>query len=96
MKKILLICNESVTVINFRREIIQFLKKENWDVFVICGDDKYFGKERCKNDLLVQKLHLHAYKIDLSSVYKKKMVVKAKLPDYFKESIKALGLNFKE
>ncbi len=62
----------------------------------ICGDDKYFGKERCKNDLLVQKLHLHAYKIDLSSVYKKKMVVKAKLPDYFKESIKTLGLNFKE
>ena len=62
----------------------------------ICGDDKYFGAERCKNSLIAQKLHLHAYKIDLSSVYGKKMVVKAKLPDYFKESLKTLGLNFKE
>ena len=44
MKKILLICNESVTVINFRREIIQFLKKEEWDVSVICGDSKYKDK----------------------------------------------------
>ena len=62
----------------------------------ILGDDKYFGKERSKNDLFSKKLHLHAYKIDLSSVYGKKKVVKAKLPDYFKESIKVLGLNFRE
>ena len=62
----------------------------------ILGDDKYFGNERDKNALFSKKLHLHAYKIDLSSVYGKKMVVKAKLPDYFKESIKVLGLNFKE
>ena len=62
----------------------------------ILGDDKYFGKERGKNDLFSKKLHLHAYKIDLSSVYGKKMVVKAKLPDYFKESINVLGLDFKE
>lgn len=62
----------------------------------ICGDDKYFGSERCKNSLIANKLFLHAYKIDLSFIYGKKMVVKAKLPDYFKESLKTLGLNFKE
>lgn len=62
----------------------------------ICGDDKYFGGERDKNALVARKLHLHAYKIDLSSVYGKKMVVKAKLPDYFKDSLNSLGLNFKE
>lgn len=62
----------------------------------ILGDDKYFGTERVKSSLFINKLHLHAYKIDLSSVYGKKMVVKAKLPDYFKDSLKTLGLNFKE
>ena len=62
----------------------------------ILGDEKYFGNERIKDAMFQRKLHLHAYKIDLSSIYGKKMVVKAKLPDYFKESIKTLGLNFKE
>lgn len=62
----------------------------------IWGDDKYFGSERGKSDIITNKLHLHAYKIDLSAIYNKKMVVKAKLPDYFKESLKTLGLNFKE
>ena len=62
----------------------------------IWGDDKYYGTERDKSNLLVQKLHLHAYRIDLSSVYGKKMVVKAKLPDYFMESLNILGLSFKE
>lgn len=62
----------------------------------IWGDDKYFGNARDKNKLLSLKLHLHAYKIDLSSVYGKKMIVKAALPSYFKESLDTLGLNFKE
>lgn len=62
----------------------------------ILGDDKYFGMERCKSSLFINKLHLHAYKIDLSFVYGRKMVVKAKLPDYFKDSLKTLGLSFKE
>lgn len=62
----------------------------------IWGDDKYYGKEREKNNLLIQKLHLHAYKIDLSSVYGKKKIVKAKLPDYFRESLETLGISFKE
>ena len=62
----------------------------------IIGDDKYFGKERDRSKMFADKLHLHAYQIDLSSVYGKKMVVKAKLPDYFKESLKTLGMDFKE
>lgn len=62
----------------------------------IYGDDKYFGSERCKNSLIAHKLHLHAYKIDLSSVYGRKMVICAELPNYFKESLKTLGMNFKE
>lgn len=62
----------------------------------ILGDGKYFGTEREKNDLFANKLHLHAYQIDLSAVYGRKMVIKAKLPVYFRESLKTLGLSFKE
>lgn len=62
----------------------------------ILGDDKYFGLKRYRLQNLSQKLHLHAYQIDLSSVYRKKFVVKAPLPDYFKEDIRFLGLNFRE
>lgn len=62
----------------------------------IAGDGKYFGEVREKNSLFANKLYLHAYKIDLSSVYGKKVIIKAKLPDYFRESLKTLGLNFKE
>lgn len=62
----------------------------------ILGDSKYFGQTRKRFPELSSKLHLHAYKIDLSPVYNKKLVVKAPLPDYFKNDIKFLGLNFKE
>ena len=62
----------------------------------ILGDDKYFGLKRYRLQNLSQKLHLHAYQIDLSSVNSKKFVVKAPLPDYFKEDIRFLGLNFRE
>ena len=62
----------------------------------IMGDGKYFGTEREKSNLLANKLHLHAYKIDLSSFYGKTKIIKAKLPDYFRESLSSLGLNFKE
>ena len=41
----------------------------------IAGDDKYFGKERVRLSGVGDKLHLHAYKIDLSCLYNKKMVV---------------------
>ncbi len=62
----------------------------------ILGDDKYFGSQRCRIPEMSQKLHLHAYQIDLSLVYHEKMVVKAPLPDYFRKDIKFLGLDFKE
>lgn len=62
----------------------------------IAGDDRYFGRERDKSKIFANKLYLHAYKMDLSFVYGKKMVVKAELPDYFKGSLEGLGLNFKE
>lgn len=62
----------------------------------IVGDDKYFGNERIKPTNLNTKLHLHAYKIDLSAIYNKKLVAKAPMPDYFKQDISFLGLEFKE
>ena len=61
----------------------------------IVGDGKYFGTERENSGLFVHKLHLHAYKIDLSSVYGRKLIVQAKLPGYFKDSLSTLGLNFR-
>lgn len=59
----------------------------------IIGDDKYGSRDKL-NDI-VNKLHLHAYKIDLSSIYKK-LVVKAMLPDYFNETLATLGLELPE
>ena len=62
----------------------------------ILGDNKYFGKERERNSMFKDKLHLHAYEIDLSSLYSKKKIIRAPLPNYFKDSLSALGLYFKE
>ena len=42
------------------------------------------------------KLYLHAYKINLSALYNKKTELKAALPDYFRESLAAVGIDFKE
>lgn len=62
----------------------------------IIGDDKYFGGERKKFSGISDKLHLHAYKIDLSAIYNKKQVLCAKLPEHFKNSLVFLGIDFKE
>ena len=62
----------------------------------IVGDDKYFGEARKKYDEFANKLFLHAYKIDLSGIYSKKLVVSAPMPVHFVEAIKCLGLDFKE
>lgn len=64
----------------------------------IVGDDKYFGLERQKFTIFAEKLHLHAYKIDLSCIYnsKKKVVIIAKLPEYFINSLNVVGINFKD
>lgn len=62
----------------------------------IVGDDRYFGAERKRFTSLSDKLHLHAYKIDLSHLYNKKLIITAPLPAHFKNSLNALGINFKE
>lgn len=62
----------------------------------IVGDDKYFGTERQKFSGISDKLHLHAYKIDLSAIYNKKLELCAKLPEHFKNSLIFLGIDFKE
>ncbi len=62
----------------------------------IVGDDKYYGKQRVKHSNLSPKLHLHAYKIDLSAIYNKRLVVKAPIPDYFVKDMNFLGLELRE
>lgn len=57
----------------------------------IVGDDKYFGAKRERIGILKDKVYLHAYKIDLSSIYKN-LRITAKLPDYFAEALTTLGL----
>lgn len=61
----------------------------------ILGDDKYYGKERLKLKDVADKLYLHAYKIDLSSIYKN-VIIKADLPKYFNETLQSLFLEFKD
>lgn len=62
----------------------------------IAGDDKYFGKEREHLKNIADKMYLHAYKIDLSVIYGKTMIIKSTLPEYFSEACKFLGLEIKE
>ncbi len=58
----------------------------------IVGDDRYYGMQRVRPANLSSKLHLHAYQIDLSAIYNKRLVVKAPLPDYFEKDMSFLGL----
>ena len=61
----------------------------------IIGDDRYFGEKREKIANIKDKLYLHAYKIDLSNIYKN-VKIKADLPDYFDEALKYFGLQCEE
>ncbi len=61
----------------------------------IVGDDKYFGDKREKFADMKDKLYLHAYKIDLSGIYKGK-VLKAEMPQHFVDALQVLGLECKE
>ncbi len=61
----------------------------------ILGDDKYFGTERVHLKEIQDKLYLHAYKIDLSAIYNKKLIIAAELPVYFKEACRFFGLEIK-
>ena len=58
----------------------------------ILGDSKYFGRERLRLKEVADKLYLHAYKIDLSMIYGRKMIIKADLPKHFAEACKFFGL----
>lgn len=58
----------------------------------ILGDDKYFGRERKRLPEIADKLYLHAYQIDLSAFYGKKMVLTAALPPHFAQACQFLGL----
>ena len=62
----------------------------------ILGDDKYFGKERFRLTEVADKLYLHAYQIDLSSVFGKKTIITASLPKHFVEACQFLGLEIKK
>ena len=62
----------------------------------IVGDRKYATRDDVKKAELSAKLHLHSFQIDLSQIMNKKCVVKAPLPNYFKEDMNCLGLHFKE
>ena len=61
----------------------------------IVGDDKYFGSMREKNTEIKDKLYLHAYKIDLSNIYKE-VIIKADLPEYFSAALDLYGLKCEE
>ena len=61
----------------------------------IVGDSKYFGSKRERFNDISDKLYLHAYKIDLSNIYKN-MKLKADLPNHFIEALKVLGLEYRE
>lgn len=61
----------------------------------IVGDDKYYGEKREKIANLKDKLYLHAYKIDLSSIYNK-LTIKAELPEHFCDALKTFGLDCEE
>ena len=60
------------------------------------GDNKYYGLERVRLKEVADKLYLHAYKIDLSEIYGKNMVICAELPKYYKETCDFFGLEYKK
>ena len=62
----------------------------------ILGDDKYFGRERVRLSEVADKLYLHAYKIDLSSVFAKKTIITAPLPPHFQQACQFFGLEIKK
>ena len=62
----------------------------------ILGDNKYYGNERIRLKEVADKLYLHAYKIDLSVIYGKKMVICAELPKYYKEACEFFRLEYKK
>lgn len=61
----------------------------------IVGDDKYYGAQRQRFTELTDKLFLHAFKIDLSDIYNKKLIISAPLPKHFVDALDVLGMHFR-
>ena len=84
MNRILFICNESITVINFRKELILFLLSKGFNVTVAVGDDKYIDKIKKLGVDVVCKKYSNRSKSPLKNVglflfFKK--VIKSLKPD---------------
>ncbi len=62
----------------------------------ILGDDKYYGRERCHLAEVADKLYLHAYKIDLSAIYGRELVITATVPEHFAAACQFLGLRIEK
>ena len=62
----------------------------------ILGDNKYFGESRLRLKDVSDKLYLHAYKIDLTSIYGAKKIIKAELPKHFAEACQFFGLEINQ
>ena len=58
----------------------------------IVGDNKYFIDKRKKFEMIEDKLHLHAYKVDLSFAYDIVVKISAPVPDFFSKSLNYLGI----
>ncbi len=62
----------------------------------IAGDNKYFSGQRQKFANIKDILHLHAYKIEIPGLYNKALIIKAGLPETFRQDLENTGLSFKE
>lgn len=60
----------------------------------IVGDGKYKLKDNIINvDEIDNRLHLHAWKVDLSEVYNREMIIEADVSGHINKSMKYLGIN---
>ncbi len=60
----------------------------------IVGDDRYFIDKKVRINDMADKLYLHAYKMDLSNIYKK-LVITAAIPEYFRQVMDSFGWKLK-
>lgn len=60
----------------------------------IVGDDRYFIEKKAKINDMTDKLYLHAYKIDLTNIYKKLIII-AEVPEYFSQVLANFGWELK-
>ena len=58
----------------------------------ILGDGKYGGRDAFKNNLH-NKMHLHAYGMEIENYLRKKLRLTADIPEKFKETMSTLGFS---